>query len=119
MTRADDLIRDGFTKVEAAFSPQLAAACRAALWAQMDESPDDPSTWTRPVVRLGYQEGGPFEAAANTTRLHAAYDELVGAGRWLRRTNLDTFPVRFPSDEDPGDDGWHLDASFRCIRWDG
>jgi len=25
---------------------------------------------------------------------------------------MGTFPVRFPSAEDPGDSGWHIDASF-------
>jgi hypothetical protein len=112
VTLAEDFIRNGFVKVEGAFSSELAGAARDLLWAQVDEAPDDPSTWTRPVVRLGYLEGGPFEAAANTPRLHAAYDMLVGAGRWVPRTNLGTFPVRFPSDEPPGDDGWHIDASF-------
>jgi hypothetical protein len=26
--------------------------------------------------------------------------------------NLGTFPVRFPSPDDPGDAGWHIDVSF-------
>ena len=26
--------------------------------------------------------------------------------------NLGTFPIRFPSSEDPGDAGWHVDSSF-------
>jgi len=63
-------------------------------------------------VRLHYQEGGPFELAVNTPALHAAFDELVGAGRWMPRTNLGTFVVRFPSPQRPNDDGWHLDGSF-------
>jgi len=56
--------------------------------------------------------GKPFVDAANTPLLHAAYDALVGEGRWLRPNGLDTFPVRFPSPIDPGDTGWHVDASF-------
>jgi Phytanoyl-CoA dioxygenase (PhyH) len=36
----------------------------------------------------------------------------VGPGRWLPRDSLGTFPVRFPSPDDPGDAGWHVDASF-------
>ena len=54
----------------------------------------------------------PFVEAANTPVLHAAFDQLVGPGRWLRRDSLGTFPVRFPSPDDPGDAGWHVDASF-------
>jgi hypothetical protein len=54
----------------------------------------------------------PFVAAANTPRLHRAYDALVGEGRWIRPNGLGTFPIRFPSSEPPGDDGWHIDVSF-------
>ena len=112
MTGAEKFIRDGYVKVESAFSSELADQCRELLWQQLDESPDDPATWTRPVVRLGYQRGGPFEQAANTDRLCAAYDALVGSDRWAPRADVGTFPVRFPSAESPGDDGWHIDASF-------
>jgi hypothetical protein len=53
-----------------------------------------------------------FVEAANTPLLHAAFDQLVGAGRWLPCRAMGTFPVRFPSPDDPGDAGWHVDASF-------
>ncbi|HVJ93829.1 MAG TPA: phytanoyl-CoA dioxygenase, partial [Labilithrix sp.] len=53
-----------------------------------------------------------FRDAANTPRLCASYDALVGPGRWLPRGSLGTFPIRFPSPEDPGDCGWHIDVSF-------
>jgi len=64
------------------------------------------------VVRLGHYAQPPFRAAANTETLHAAYDGLVGAGRWLPPMGLGTFPIRFPSPDDPGDAGWHIDVSF-------
>lgn len=108
----DEFIRDGFLKVAGGFPREVAEQCSELLWAQLDSRPDDPRTWTLPVVRLGYQEGGPFERAANTPRLHAAYDALVGVGRWLPRTNLGTFPIRFPSAQNPDDDGWHVDSSY-------
>jgi hypothetical protein len=54
----------------------------------------------------------PFVAAANSPALLKAFDQLVGEGRWVPRVNLGTFPVRFPSAEDPGDAGWHIDPSF-------
>jgi hypothetical protein len=54
----------------------------------------------------------PFIEAANTPRLHAAFDLLVGHGRWRRPAAMGTFPVRFPSAVDPGDAGWHIDVSF-------
>jgi hypothetical protein len=54
----------------------------------------------------------PIVAAANTPVLHGAYDALAGAGRWVAPAAVGTFPIRFPSPDDPGDAGWHVDASF-------
>ena len=54
----------------------------------------------------------PFVDAANTPILHQAFDQLVGPGRWLPCRSMGTFPVRFPSPQDPGDAGWHIDVSF-------
>jgi Phytanoyl-CoA dioxygenase (PhyH) len=103
----------GFVKVEQAFSAELAAECREILWRDTGCDPDDPATWTRPVVRIGGHGEEPFRAAANGPRLVAALDQLVGPGRWTPRTGLGTFPIRFPSDQPPGDDGWHVEASFQ------
>jgi len=105
-------ITDGFIKLESVFPRETAHASRAILWRDTGCDPDDPSTWTRPVVRLDQYGQPPFVEAANTPRLHAAFDQLVGPGRWQRRMTLGTFPVRFPSPQDPGDTGWHIDVSF-------
>ncbi|MFI0407066.1 phytanoyl-CoA dioxygenase family protein [Actinomadura sp. 3N508] len=108
----DAFAEDGFVRVDEAFPPRLAARCRDILWRDTGCDPDDPATWTRPVVRLGDYAQEPFREAVNTPRLHAAFDAVVGEGAWEPRGGLGTFPVRFPSDEPPGDDGWHIDASF-------
>jgi hypothetical protein len=105
-------IEHGFVKIDDAFSRETADQGRAILWRATGCDPDDPSTWTKPVVRLGYYSQPPFVAAANTPTLHRAFDQLAGTGRWLPRGNLGTFPIRFPSPHDPGDAGWHLDMSF-------
>jgi hypothetical protein len=105
-------IADGFVRIDSAFPTALADECRAILWRDTGVDPDDPSTWTRPVIRLGMYGHPPFRAAANTEVLHAAYDQLAGQGRWLPPQALGTFPVRFPSPNDPGDAGWHVDVSF-------
>lgn len=115
-------IRDGFVRIDAAFPTDLAAQCREVLWRDSGCREDDPATWTRPVVRLGNYSQAPFRAAAQSPQLHAAFDDLVGPGRWLPCGSLGTFPVRFPSDQDPGDAGWHIDPSFGYetpdfLRW--
>lgn len=108
----EHFVRDGFVKIEGAFSRELAEQGRAILWRDLDCDEHDPATWIRPVVRLGAYDDEPFVRAANTPILHEAFDRLVGKGRWLPRNNLGTFPVRFPSADDPGDAGWHIDSSF-------
>lgn len=105
-------IAEGFVRVDGAFPRELADEARAILWQHTGCRADDPKTWTKPVVRLGLFAQTPFARAGNTPVLRAAFDQLVGAGGWLPRTNLGTFVVRFPSPEDPGDTGWHVDASF-------
>ncbi len=105
-------VTDGFVYLPEAFPRALADECRAFLWREAGVDPDDPSTWTRPVIRLDGYGGELFNAAANTPALHEASDQLAGAGRWVRRTGLGTFPIRFPHPDDPGDAGWHMEGSF-------
>jgi hypothetical protein len=115
-------IADGFVRIDDAFSSAVAEECRSILWQLTGCDPDDRSTWTKPVIRIGYRGDPPFRTAANTPLLHAAFDQLVGAGRWTPRVDLGTFPVRFPLPDAPGDDGWHIDVSFGgdpsdFLRW--
>lgn len=114
LTRAeiDSFVTDGFVRLDSAFSSDLADECRDLLWQATGLRPDAPETWTQPVVRIGQMSQLPFVTAANTDRLRSAYDQLVGAGRWVPPRGLGTFPIRFPSAEDPGDAGWHIDVSF-------
>ena len=108
----DQFVRDGFVRIENAFPSEIAAQARAILWRDTGCDPDDSSTWTRPVIRLGDYSQEPFRIAANTPALHAAFDDLVGKDRWVPRQSLGAFPLRFPHPDDPGDTGWHIDASY-------
>jgi Phytanoyl-CoA dioxygenase (PhyH) len=105
-------VHDGFICIHNAFSSEVAADARAILWRDTGCDPQDASTWTRPVVRLGDYRHEPFRIASNSPALHAAFDDLVGKGRWVPRESLGGFPIRFPHPADPGDTGWHIDASF-------
>ena len=102
----------GFVKLEGAFPQEIAAEARRILWREIGCDPEDRRTWTRPVIRIGDCAQEPFGQAANTAILRAAFDELVGVGRWVPRESLGGFPIRFPHADDPGDTGWHVDASF-------
>lgn len=105
-------IQDGFVRVDRAFPREFADEAREIMWRDLPCDPNDPATWTKPVIRLpGYRQE-PFRKAVNTPILHAAFDQIVGKGRWLPRDGLGIFPVRFPHPDDPGDAGWHVDVSF-------
>ncbi|KQV57620.1 MULTISPECIES: phytanoyl-CoA dioxygenase family protein [unclassified Caulobacter] len=108
----EQFVRDGFVRLDDAFPLRLAEAARAILWRETGCDPEDPESWTEPVIRLGMHAEQPFREAANAPVLTAALDQLVGPGRWRPMKALGTFPVRFPSPKDPGDAGWHIDVSF-------
>ena len=105
-------IHEGFLKIQGAFPRELADESRSILWRDTGCDEADATTWTKPVIRLGMYGQEPFTRAANTSVLHQAFDQLVGPGRWRPRSDLGTFPIRFPSPDDPGDAGWHVDSSF-------
>jgi hypothetical protein len=115
-TLVEDFVRDGFVAVRGAVPPEVITECRR----EIDEGlrargvdPDDPSTWTSPVVRLMCPWTEPFARAGTQPVLCSTYDQLLGADRWKRRPGVGgTIPVRFPHPDDPGDAGWHIDGSF-------
>lgn len=105
-------IQDGYIRIDNAFPEAVAQQARDILWQDLPGNPHDPTTWTSPVIRLGMYTQAPFVEAANTPILRRAFDQLVGTDNWIPCQRMGTFPVRFPSSDDPGDAGWHVDASF-------
>jgi hypothetical protein len=81
--QVESFVADGFVRLDAAFSRDVAAAARAILWRDLGASPDAPSTWRAPVIRLGGYADPPFVEAARSPRLRAALDQLVGAGAYV------------------------------------
>jgi hypothetical protein len=108
----DQFVGEGFVRIDDAFPRSVADAAREILWRETGCDPNDPATWAKPVIRVGEVSDPAFAEAANTPRLHEAFDALVGKGRWLPCQRMISFPVRFPHPDDPGDAGWHVDASF-------
>ncbi len=108
----EKFITDGYLCIEQAFPRSVADEVCKILWTQTGCNPTDRSTWTKPVIRLGMYSGAPFHLAYNSPTLLQAFDTLVGKNRWQPLEGMGTFPIRFPSDAEPGDDGWHIDAGF-------
>ena len=114
--QVDQFVEQGFVHIESAFSSSIARECVDLLWQELEArhglARGNSDTWTEPVIRLNGHGGRPFIEAANTPRLLGAFDQLVGGGRRQPRHGMGTFPIRFPSEADPGDAGWHVDGSF-------
>ncbi|MGP4024498.1 phytanoyl-CoA dioxygenase [Actinomadura sp. 3N407] len=110
--QVDAFVENGFVWIEGAFPREIADECREIIWRDLDADPGEPATWPRPVAARPDYAQAPFVAAANTPRLHAAFDILVGKGHWRPRTSLGGFVIRFPGDEPAVVDGWHVDVSF-------
>jgi hypothetical protein len=107
---------EGFVVMRGAVPRRTVEECWSELAAALRDrgvDPDRRETWTAPVVRLDCPFTPAFAAAGTQPRLWEAYDQLLGAGTWMQLPVVGgTVPVRFPVDGDPGDAGWHVDASF-------
>lgn len=112
----EQFIADGYATLRRAVPIDVIRKCQDVVWEHLSSrgiGRDDRSTWTRPVVRVNTPEGGPFIAAGTSPVLWATYDQLLGPTTWWKRQGVGgTIPVRFPSEKDPGDAGWHIDGSF-------
>lgn len=106
----DQFVERGYVRLPAAFPREVAEQCRV-LAAQQLGIPSDPP-WPGPVTR-GVAGGEPFHAAATSPRLLDAVGQLLDGEAWQSLPNLGLLVVRYPSDVDPGDTGWHIDASFQ------
>jgi hypothetical protein len=112
----DSFVANGYVAVRDALPADVMQACHDEIWSELGDRGvrrEDPSTWRDPVVRINCPESEAFAAAGTQPVLWEAFDQLIGEGRWWRRRGVGgTIPVRFPSQDDPGDAGWHIEASF-------
>lgn len=108
----EQFIIDGYIRLSNAFPTELAAEALDILWKDIPFKRSDPGTWTEPVIRLGMYAHQPFIDSLNTLELYRAFDQLVGAGKWIPCRSVGTFPVRFPAPKPLNDTGKHVDASF-------
>jgi hypothetical protein len=112
----DSFVRDGFVAVRQAVDAETVTKCRDLVWAALGQRGirgDDPGTWPALVEpgSLGLS-GEPFAAAYMAPTLTAAYDELIGPGRWKPSADIgEAVVVRFPS-EDRANAGYHIEGSY-------
>jgi Phytanoyl-CoA dioxygenase (PhyH) len=110
----DAFVRDGYVAVRGAVDAGTVAACRELIWTGMERRGvrrDDPATWPS-HLHIDDLGAGPFAAAGMSPALTAAYDELIGAGRWSALVNVgNAVVVRFPS-QDRANAGYHIEGSY-------
>lgn len=116
----DAFVRDGYVAVRGAVDAVTVAACRERIWAAMERRgirQDDPGTWPPLVEGLTDLAAEPLVAAYLAPALTAAYDELIGTGRWrrpVRPTDFgETVVVRFPAEDERANAGYHIEGSYR------
>ena len=115
----DAFVRDGYVAIRGAVDACTVAGCRELIWAAMERRGvrrDDPGSWPPLVEGMDDLAGEPFAAAYLAPALAAAYDELIGPGRWersVRPADLgETVVVRFPAEDERANAGYHIEGSY-------
>ena len=106
-------VEEGYLHYPSAIPPGLITECREWMVKEANIDMENPSSWTEPVIRIGGSREKMFWHVMNQPGLYDAFNALVGEGRWKYPVQgTGSFPIRFPSIEDPGDADWHIDGSF-------
>ncbi|MGE0325745.1 MAG: phytanoyl-CoA dioxygenase family protein [Polyangiaceae bacterium] len=100
-------LSQGFLALPGALDPSTVRGAREAVLAAAEQAGGAQQS----VVRIAPVHPACARALASPT-LEAAYDLLLGAGRWQPRSDLGTCVVRFPATTVAPDTGWHVDAGF-------
>jgi hypothetical protein len=112
----DAFVRDGYVAIRGAVDAGTVAACRELIWDAMERrgvSRDDPATWPPLVEGMDDLSAGPFRAAYLAPPLTAAYDELIGPGRWQPRADMgESVVMRFPAEDERANAGYHIEGSY-------
>jgi hypothetical protein len=118
--QVEQFVEEGYTLLKEAFSVETAAAVRAGVFRELGLKEDEPSGWTKGFISLQKDfEGAPY-SQAYTPQVKGAFDQLMGAGRWVPWEGLGWWPVTFPGFHSgpwkPG--GWHVDGQHFQHRVD-
>jgi hypothetical protein len=115
----DAFVRDGYAAVRGAVDAGTVAACRDLIWAALERRGvrrDNPGGWPPLVQGMDDLAGEPLLAAYLAPRLTAAYDELIGPGRWERSVRSadigESVVVRFPAEDERANAGYHIEGSY-------
>ena len=117
--QVEQFIEEGYTIVREAFSREDGAVALDFLWnvVKEDEGVDvnDRATWDRRFIHVKKGFGDPpFRKVAHSPRMTAAFNDVMGEGRWHPINGLGWWPITFPNfDPKPWvapERGWHVDG---------
>ncbi len=112
--QVEQFITEGYTVLKNAFDPADAAAIRSIVSGKLGFSLDKPETWPNSYVHLKESFGGPEVERVFSKRVHDAFDDLMGEGKWKHPHLLGWWPVLFPAKTrgvwKPPQHGWHIDG---------
>lgn len=115
----------GLVRLDAAFTPDEAAAMRSAAWRYAEQKAglriDDAITWPKGLASLswkGLKGNRAFAPMAGNQAVRGALDAIFGVNGWIPPKPGAQMLVTFPS---PGPwilpDGWHMDCGFEQPTW--
>jgi hypothetical protein len=114
-SQVEQFVEKGYTVLKDAFPRSVAAEVRKCIWKKLKLSPEEPSSWTKPVIHIRRNFKTKPYTDAFTPRVLGAFDDLMGENRWVRQMILGWWPVAFPGFEKKAwhvpADGWHVDGS--------
>ena len=110
----EQFLTDGYVMLRGAFSREAGKTVRDEVWKLTGLAPDDSKTWKKNQIHLQKVLSGPVVEPVFTPRLFAAFDDLMGIGRWEYSPHLGWWPISFPGfEKSPWQEpqtGWHVDG---------
>ena len=93
MMHVDDFAENGYVKIEAAAPREVAEAAQRELWTRIPMSPDQPESWTEPVVWAADLRGdGPFGVLTRSRKLADTLERSAGLVAGCRADRWATYP---------------------------
>jgi hypothetical protein len=111
---AEQFVEDGYVIIPEVFPREVAEGVLPLLWQEMDEDPDDRSTWTKEGVFVGKVIDAYPASEVVTQRYRDAAEDLGGIGRLEEATfrGIGYAPIRFPMKAPAWEAvGFHVDGS--------
>ncbi len=111
----DFFITNGFLLVKNVFSAELAEKLNTMVWEKLDEKPDDPGSWKRPLVWLREVFKNEIVDQIHTRRYFEAINDLCGENRWYAHDGAGVWPILFPEfskNWQVPEENWHIEGNW-------